>query len=282
MRLGGLRQRKCRADPHLQLTGPSPGKQIGRARLQLRLRERVVGQRGSRDEKRAALREHQRRKRRHRPARIAIRYKHPARAQARERALERIRPDRIVHHIHAASTGELFHRLGKLFPRVHADGIRPRAPRELGLRIRAHRRDHPRATALRDLDEQQAHATRAGMHQCGVTRLERKRIAREIVRRHPLQHEGRGHCRRNALRQPHGKRRRRQRVLRISPGRACAGHTVADLELRHARTHRRHHPRGLHAKGATICMVTHNEDYARKATRVVHLFDGRIVDDRRG
>jgi putative ABC transport system ATP-binding protein len=38
---------------------------------------------------------------------------------------------------------------------------------------------------------------------------------------------------------------------------------------------------GLHAKGATICMVTHNPDYARKATRVVHLFDGRVVEDRR-
>ena len=38
----------------------------------------------------------------------------------------------------------------------------------------------------------------------------------------------------------------------------------------------------LHANGATICMVTHNEDYAKKATRVVHLFDGRVVEDRRG
>jgi putative ABC transport system ATP-binding protein len=38
----------------------------------------------------------------------------------------------------------------------------------------------------------------------------------------------------------------------------------------------------LHAKGATICMVTHNPDYARKATRVVHLFDGRVVEDRAG
>jgi putative ABC transport system ATP-binding protein len=38
----------------------------------------------------------------------------------------------------------------------------------------------------------------------------------------------------------------------------------------------------MHARGATICMVTHNEDYARKATRVVHLFDGRVVEDRRG
>ncbi|MCW5806137.1 MAG: ABC transporter ATP-binding protein [Deltaproteobacteria bacterium] len=39
---------------------------------------------------------------------------------------------------------------------------------------------------------------------------------------------------------------------------------------------------GLHAKGATICMVTHNPDYAAKATRVVHLFDGRVVEDRSG
>jgi putative ABC transport system ATP-binding protein len=37
----------------------------------------------------------------------------------------------------------------------------------------------------------------------------------------------------------------------------------------------------LHKQGATICMVTHNPDYARKATRVVHLFDGRVVEDRR-
>ncbi len=38
----------------------------------------------------------------------------------------------------------------------------------------------------------------------------------------------------------------------------------------------------LHANGATICMVTHNPDYAQKATRVVHLFDGRVVEDRTG
>ena len=38
---------------------------------------------------------------------------------------------------------------------------------------------------------------------------------------------------------------------------------------------------GLHKEGAPICMVTHNPDYARKATRVVHLFDGRVVEDRR-
>jgi putative ABC transport system ATP-binding protein len=37
--------------------------------------------------------------------------------------------------------------------------------------------------------------------------------------------------------------------------------------------------RELHAGGATICMVTHNPDYAKQATRSIHLFDGRIVDE---
>jgi putative ABC transport system ATP-binding protein len=35
----------------------------------------------------------------------------------------------------------------------------------------------------------------------------------------------------------------------------------------------------LHASGATVCMVTHSRDYARRATRAIHLFDGRIVED---
>ncbi len=38
---------------------------------------------------------------------------------------------------------------------------------------------------------------------------------------------------------------------------------------------------GLHANGTTIIMVTHNPDYAAKASRVVQLFDGRIVEDRK-
>ncbi len=35
----------------------------------------------------------------------------------------------------------------------------------------------------------------------------------------------------------------------------------------------------LHRSGSTICMVTHNEDYAKKATRTIRLFDGRVVDE---
>jgi putative ABC transport system ATP-binding protein len=34
---------------------------------------------------------------------------------------------------------------------------------------------------------------------------------------------------------------------------------------------------GLHRDGATICMVTHDPAFARRATRTVRIFDGRIV-----
>src|SRR5579864_1893009 len=37
--------------------------------------------------------------------------------------------------------------------------------------------------------------------------------------------------------------------------------------------------RDLHAGGATICMVTHDERYAHHAQRTIHLFDGRIVKE---
>lgn len=37
--------------------------------------------------------------------------------------------------------------------------------------------------------------------------------------------------------------------------------------------------RDLHRNGATICMVTHDDRYARHAERTIHLFDGRIVDE---
>jgi putative ABC transport system ATP-binding protein len=38
--------------------------------------------------------------------------------------------------------------------------------------------------------------------------------------------------------------------------------------------------RDLHRAGATICMVTHDPRYASYADRTIHLFDGRIVEER--
>ena len=38
--------------------------------------------------------------------------------------------------------------------------------------------------------------------------------------------------------------------------------------------------RDLHRNGATICMVTHDPRYARFADRTIHLFDGRVVEEK--
>ena len=36
--------------------------------------------------------------------------------------------------------------------------------------------------------------------------------------------------------------------------------------------------RELHAEGATICLVTHDQRFARDAQKSIHLFDGQVVD----
>jgi putative ABC transport system ATP-binding protein len=40
--------------------------------------------------------------------------------------------------------------------------------------------------------------------------------------------------------------------------------------------------RELHRNGATICMVTHDPRYEAHADRSIHLFDGRVLDDKAG
>jgi putative ABC transport system ATP-binding protein len=35
--------------------------------------------------------------------------------------------------------------------------------------------------------------------------------------------------------------------------------------------------RELHAEGATVCLVTHDDRYSRDAQRTIHLFDGRVA-----
>jgi putative ABC transport system ATP-binding protein len=38
----------------------------------------------------------------------------------------------------------------------------------------------------------------------------------------------------------------------------------------------------LHSGGATICMVTHDPRYAQHADRIIHVFDGRVVEEEHG
>ena len=38
--------------------------------------------------------------------------------------------------------------------------------------------------------------------------------------------------------------------------------------------------RELHRDGATICMVTHDDRFASHAQRAIHLFDGKVAEER--
>jgi len=59
-------------------------------------------------------------------------------------------------------------------------------------------------------------------------------------------------------------------VLEIGPGRGALTSPQRALNFSEA----------LHQGGATICMVTHDPRYARHADRSVHLFDGKVVEER--
>lgn len=37
--------------------------------------------------------------------------------------------------------------------------------------------------------------------------------------------------------------------------------------------------RELHQEGSSICLVTHDQRYAEKADRTVHLVDGHVVNE---
>jgi putative ABC transport system ATP-binding protein len=38
----------------------------------------------------------------------------------------------------------------------------------------------------------------------------------------------------------------------------------------------------LHESGSTVCMVTHDTSFAKRATRITSVFDGRVVEDQSG
>ena len=38
---------------------------------------------------------------------------------------------------------------------------------------------------------------------------------------------------------------------------------------------------GLHRKGNTIILVTHEDDIAQHAHRIIRLFDGKIIEDQK-
>jgi putative ABC transport system ATP-binding protein len=71
---------------------------------------------------------------------------------------------------------------------------------------------------------------------------------------------------------------------RVAVARALAGHPsilLADEPTGNLDSHNGEAVmellKGLHREGATICMVTHDQRFAKHAQREIHLFDGKVV-----
>jgi putative ABC transport system ATP-binding protein len=112
----------------------------------------------------------------------------------------------------------------------------------------------------------------------GVPEKERRRMVREALERVEMSH------REDHLpSQLSGGQQQRVAVARALVGRPkllLADEPTGNLDSKNgdAVMHMMHE---LHQSGSTICMVTHNEGYNAIASRVVHLFDGRIVSEAR-
>jgi putative ABC transport system ATP-binding protein len=110
----------------------------------------------------------------------------------------------------------------------------------------------------------------------GMPKSERKQRADEALER-----VGMGHRAKHLPSQLSGGQQQRVAVARAlsgSPSVLLADEPTGNLDSRNAEAVM-NLLSDLHQGGATIVMVTHDSRFARKATRTVHLFDGRIVDE---
>ena len=155
---------------------------------------------------------------------------------------------RVVHHLHAASIREPLHLGGEVVARVDDHLVGARGARQRRLLVGARRADDPRAATLCDLHEQQPHATRRRVHETAVALAQRPRGGREIVRGHPLQHDGRADACTDAARQWHQLARGHDRILGVRAERAGPGDAIAGPHLAHLLARRHHGARAFLAE----------------------------------
>jgi putative ABC transport system ATP-binding protein len=111
----------------------------------------------------------------------------------------------------------------------------------------------------------------------GMSRQERKRRAGDALER-----VGMGHRANHMPSQLSGGQQQRVAVARALSGEPAillADEPTGNLDSRNGEAVMELLT-DLHRAGATIVMVTHDTRFSRQATRSVHLFDGRIVDER--
>src|SRR3989442_2067947 len=245
VRLRRLRERELALDAHRQFSALAPAQQLAGPREQLRARRDVVRQRGPGEEQRALLAQHLRVERSHRSARLTVQDHHAPGREATETLLDGGPPDGIVDHLQPGPLRQTLHFSLEVLLGVQDNvvGAGPGPACQGGLLARRDRAEHSCAPEFGDLAEQEAHATRGGVHQACIPGLQGVGRGREVMRRHALEQHGGALLRAHAVRQHHDPVRRHHGVLGIRAEQARIRDALPNFGCGHARTNRAHTPR---------------------------------------
>src|SRR6516164_5669022 len=168
----------------------------------------------------------------------AIAHQRAAWLQAVERRHQRVLADRVIDYRDAFATGDLAHPFGDILPRGHDRVGTAMRARDLGFLVRADRPDHGDAECLRPLAGDQAHTTRRRVVKDRFATFKRVNLSEQILRRHPLHHQGRCSAVRDTVRQGNQYVRRHDTDVRVGALRPQqVADTVTYPNVGHPRTH---------------------------------------------
>ncbi len=245
MGAGGVGQGEGTVDADGERALLDPGEEVRGALQQLGAIGDVVRVGGTRQVQRAFGVQHLGIERRHGAAGLAEEHQIAARAQAVEALLEGGLAHGVVDDVHAAAARQAARLGGEIGLGVADHLVGAGSTGHLGLLVAGDSGDHPRALLLGNLHQQRADPTSGGVDQRGLAGPQRIRAAGQIVRRHPLQHDGGGRARVDGRGQQHQQRGGRHGVLGICAGDGRRGHAVAGPQIGHGGADGIHHAGAL-------------------------------------
>ena len=128
------------------------------------------------------------------------------------------------------------HLLLEVLPKVVDDVGGARLPRETRFRLGGHRADHLGPYPRRNLAKEESYAAGRSVYQAALPALQPPRAARQVVRREPLEHEGRRAHHVNPVRHLHDVVRTRDDVRGVRPRYRAPRDAIADADLAWGRT----------------------------------------------
>ncbi len=228
MRPARVRERVGAADADVELSGGDPPEELVGPREEFVAGPRVGAEAGAGQEQGPQRVEALDVEGRHLAAGAAEQRHQPARAQRRQARLERVLADAVVDDVDPPATREV-PRPGGCLGVTH-DLVGPGGPRQLGLGRGGDGREDVGAPALEHLGEQQPDPAGRRVHQRPRAGAHRERVRREVVRGEPLEQDGRGHLRVEAVGDGHQFPGRDEDLLGVAAGRLLPGDGLPDGE----------------------------------------------------